>query len=84
MFSPDGTLISVSTAPHCGGGKKTFRKRYIVERTNEAEIRLGEQSENTESCRENSWNEIQVKGLQERNRHKNRVIGVGKLGRFMS
>ena len=64
--------------------KDTFRKRYVVERTNEAEIRLREQSENTESCRENSWNEIQVKGLQERNRHKNRVKGVGKLGRFMS
>ena len=37
-------------------------KRYIVQSTNEAEIRLGEQSENTESCRENLWNEIQVKG----------------------
>ena len=35
---------------------------YLAERTNEAEIRLGEQSENTESCRENLWNEIQVKG----------------------
>ena len=42
--------------------KETFRKRYLVERTNEAEIRLAEQSENTESCRENLWNEIQVKG----------------------
>ena len=41
---------------------ETFRKRYVVERTNKAEIRLGEQSENTESCRENLWNEIQVKG----------------------
>ena len=42
--------------------KETFRKIYVVERTNEAEIRLEEQSENTESCRENLWNEIQVKG----------------------
>ena len=42
--------------------KETFRKRYIDERINKAEIRLGEQSENTESCRENLWNEIQVKG----------------------
>ena len=42
--------------------KETFRKRSIVERTTEAEIRLGEQSEDTESCRENLWNEIQVKG----------------------
>ena len=38
--------------------KETFRKIYIVERTNEAEIRLGEQSEITESCWENLWNEI--------------------------
>ena len=42
--------------------KETFRKRYTVERTNKAEIRLGEQGENTESCQENLWNEIQVKG----------------------
>ena len=42
--------------------KETFRKRYVVERTSEAEIRLGEQTENTESCREKLWNEIQVKG----------------------
>ena len=57
--------------------------RYIVERTNEAEIRLGEQSENTESW-DNFWNETQVKGPQERNRHKNRAKGVGKLSWFMS
>ena len=30
------------------------------------------------------WIEIQVKGPQERNRHKKRVKGVGKLGWFMS
>ena len=34
----------------------------IVERTNKAEIRPEEQSEKTESCLENSWNEIQLKG----------------------
>ena len=38
------------------------RKRYIVERTNKAEIRLGDQSEKAESCQEELWNEIQVKG----------------------
>ena len=32
-------------------------KRYIVERTNKAEIRPDEQSERGESCRENLWNE---------------------------
>ena len=63
---------------------ETFIKRHIVERTNKAEIRLGEQSENTESCRGNLWNEIQVNGPYERNRDKNRVKGVGKLGWFMS
>ena len=35
--------------------------RHIVERTNEAEVRLEEQSEKTESCRENLWDEIQLK-----------------------
>ena len=43
------------------GHLRRLRKRFIVERTNEAEIRLGEQSENTESWRENLWIEIQVK-----------------------
>ena len=38
------------------------RYRYVVERTNMAEIRPEEQSEEAESCRENLWNEIQVKG----------------------
>ena len=42
--------------------KETFIKRYVVERTNKAEIRLKEQSEKTKSCRENLWNEIQLKG----------------------
>ena len=36
-----------------------------MERTSEAEIRLEEQiSDKAESCRENSWNEIQLKGPQ--------------------
>ena len=43
------------------GLKETFIKRYIVERTNKAEIRSEEQSEKVESCRENLWNEIQFK-----------------------
>ena len=40
------------------GLKETFMKRYIVERTNRAGIRQEAQSEKTESCRENLWNEI--------------------------
>ena len=35
------------------GLKETFRKRYLVERTNKAEIRPEEESEKTESCRGN-------------------------------
>ena len=45
------------------GLKETFIKSYIVERTNKAEIRPEEeQSEKTKSCRENLWNEMQLKG----------------------
>ena len=36
-------------------------RRYVVERTNKAEI-PEEQSQKTESCRENLWSEIQLKG----------------------
>ena len=45
------------------GMEETFIKRYIVERTNKAELRLEEQNEKAESCRKNLWNEIQLKGL---------------------
>ena len=38
------------------GLKETFIKKYIVERTNKAEIRPKELREKTESCRENLWN----------------------------
>ena len=44
--------------------KELFIKRYIVERTNKVEIRQEEQSEEAESCRENLWDEIQLKGPQ--------------------
>ena len=44
------------------GLKETFIKRYTVERTNKAKIRPEEQSQKTKSCRENLWNEIQLKG----------------------
>ena len=37
-------------------------KRYIVERTNGAEIRPEEQSEKAESCWEVLWKKIQLKG----------------------
>ena len=44
------------------GLKETFVQKYLAERANEAEIRPEEQSEKAESCRENLWNEIQLKG----------------------
>ena len=39
------------------GLRESFLERHIVERTSKAEIRLEEQNEEAESCRENSWNE---------------------------
>ena len=56
MFEPSQPLGIIS------GLKEIFIKRYIVEKTNKAEIRLEEQSEKMESCRENLWNEIELKG----------------------
>ena len=50
----------------------------MVERTNEAEIRPEEQSEKAESCRENFWNEIQLKDHEDRNRHKSRIKRSGQ------
>ena len=47
------------------GLKETFIKRYVVERNSKAEIRPEEQNTKrtkAESCRENYWNEIQLKG----------------------
>ena len=46
------------------GLKETFIKTYIVERTNKAQIRPEELSEKMESCREDLWNEIRLKGPQ--------------------
>ena len=40
----------------------TLKESYTVERTGKAEIILDEKSEKAESCRENSWNKIQLKG----------------------
>ena len=55
-FRPSQPLKIIS------GLKETFIKRCIVERANKSEIRPEEQSDKTESCRENLWNEIQLKG----------------------
>ena len=44
------------------GLKEIFIKRNVVEKTNMANIRPEEHSQKTEGCRENLWNEIQLKG----------------------
>ena len=54
-------------------------KRYIVERTNQAEIRPEEQSEKAESCQENLWNEIQLKG-QKRTQEQNKKEWASSVG----
>ena len=41
--------------------RETFIKRYVVERTNKAEIRPEEHSEKADSCRENMWNKKHLK-----------------------
>ena len=69
ITSPDVCLLKL---------KETFIKRYIVERTNKAEIRREEQSEKADSWWENLWNEIQLKGHKDRNRHKNRIKRSGQ------
>ena len=38
------------------------KEKYIAERTNKVEIRPEEQSQKAESCRENLWKEMQLKG----------------------
>ena len=59
-------------------GWRRLINRYVVERANKAEIRPEEQSEKAESCRENLWNEIQLKGPKDSNRHKNRMKRGGQ------
>ena len=62
--------------------KETFVKVYILERTNKAKTKPEEQSEKAESCRDNLWNAIQLKGplRQKQTKKKKQSKGVGKLG----
>ena len=64
------------------GLKETFIKRYIVERTTKAELRPQELSEKTESCRENLWNEIQLKGpkRQKQTKEQNKKESASSVG----
>ena len=63
------------------GLKETFIKKDIAERTNEAEIGPEEQSWKAESCRENIWNEIQLKGplRQKQTQEQNNKSGKARL-----
>ena len=55
-------LAQLTTIGIISGLRETFIKGYIVGGTSQAKIRPEEQSQKTESCRENLWNEIQLKG----------------------
>ena len=54
--------------------RETFIKRYIVESTSKAEIRPVEQSEKAESCLEDLWNEMQLKGTPRKTEKDTRTI----------
>ena len=56
LFSP------VNPQRITSGLRETFVKRYVVERTNKAEVRQEEQNEKAESYLENLRNEMQLKG----------------------
>ena len=43
-----------------------------------ADLRPEEQSQKMESCRENLWKEIQLKGHKDINRHENRIKRRGQ------
>ena len=63
-------------------------RRHTVERTKKAQLRPGKLSEKTESCRDNVWNEIELKGplrlkqTQEQNflKFKKKKKKMGKAG----
>ena len=56
-------LLAQSTTKDYIRAEGAFHKdMYIAETTSKAEIRPEEHSEKAESCRGNSWNEIQLKG----------------------
>ena len=56
-------ISAQSTTRYYVRAEELFHKEiYIVKKTNKEEIRPEEQSVKTESCRENLWNEIQLKG----------------------
>ena len=74
-FEPSQPLGIIS------GLKETFRRRYIAQRTTKAEIRPEELSEKTESCRENSCDEITVERvIKTETDTRTELKGAGQLG----
>ena len=60
---PDrGETLDIPGLPSGGELRETVINRYKVERTNKAELRPKDQNEKAKSCRENVWNEIELKG----------------------
>ena len=55
-------LAQSATRDNISGLRETFVKRYIVERTNKAQVRSEVRDVKAESCQENVWNEMQLKG----------------------
>ena len=53
--------------------RETFIKRYVVKWTNKAELRPEEKGEKAECCRENLWNEIQLKGTERPKKKKKKI-----------
>ena len=69
-------LVSQSTTKDYIRSEGDFHKEiYIIERTNEAEIKLEEQSKKTESCQANLWNEIQLKATTTNKTNKKKEKG---------
>ena len=75
-------MKSCVTIPVCG---RLAHCMIPPSTTNKAEIRPEEQSEKTESCRENLWNEITVeRAIKREIDTRTELKGVGKLGWLMS
>ena len=77
-FEPSQPLGIIS------GPKETFTKRYVVKRTNKAEIRPEEQSENRELSGEFMARNTIERAIKTEIDARIEYRGVGKLGWFMS
>ena len=65
--------------------RKIFTNRYRADRTNKAEIRLEEQNDKAERCRENLWKNTVERAIKtEIDARMGEKKGAGKLSWFMS